>query len=180
MTEKNPEDRLISWNYFEGLIQNGVPAVEVIKGSPPVQLFTDPAGARIGIRLVGDWESMPPIPLVSISVEPWTAMEPPGVEISTSNRNLYPDFFAFAVQLADRVQIRKMVVGDAVSDALEAMAALLGRLSILDADKQIGLLGEIWLLETLAARRTGNSPSNPGGRTPRRSTTSDFRWRTSK
>jgi len=153
MTDTPGEKRHIGWEYFESLVDEGIPAVEVVKGEPVVQLFTDPAGSRIGVRIAGDWESVPAIPLASIRVRRWDFSPGPGVEISTFNRSLYPDFFAFAMQIADRVQIRHMEVGVAVSDALAAWQELLGRLSILNPDRQVGLLGELWFLEELASRR---------------------------
>ena len=47
-------DRHLSWERFESLIRRGAPAVERVAGEPRVEIFTDPGGARIGVRIFSD------------------------------------------------------------------------------------------------------------------------------
>jgi hypothetical protein len=145
------ESRHLSWERFEQLIHAGPPAVEVVRGEPRVEIFTDAGGARIGVRTPTPGTDFPPSPLVEIDVRQRRLGDTDVVEISTTNDALYRDFYAFACAVADRLQIDGMPAGAAVDSALEAWAALLQRLALLSDERQVGLLGELWLLRRLAA-----------------------------
>ena len=72
------------------------------------------------------------------------------IEVSTRNRHLYRDFYAFACAVADRLQVDHLQADRAIAGSLEAWSALLEQLVVLSVEKQIGLLGELWLLERVA------------------------------
>ena len=55
-------DRHLSWERFESLIIAGPPAVERVAGEPRVEIFTDPGGSRIGVRIF----SVEPAPLTPL------------------------------------------------------------------------------------------------------------------
>jgi hypothetical protein len=117
-----------------------------------VEIFTDAAGARIGVRLAAPPGDLPPNRLVEVDIRRRRLGGADAVEVSTSNPTLYREFYAFACAVADRVQIERLPASAAVESALDNWAALLQRLAILDDARQIGLLGEIWLLSRLALR----------------------------
>lgn len=144
------ESRHLSWERFEQLVEAGPPAVEVVSGHPGVEIFTDAGGARIGVRAPATDAEVPPSPLVEIDIQRRRLGDSDLVEVSTTNAALYRDFYAFACAVADRVQIDGMSAGAAVDSALEAWAALLQRLVLLTPERQVGLLGELWLLRRLS------------------------------
>ena len=144
------DSRHLSWESFEQLILAGHPAVEVVVGQPKVEIFTDAGGARIGVRTPSTDTDTPPSPLVEIDIRQRRMADDRFVEIATSNRNLYRDFYAFACAVADRLQVDALPVTAAVDSALQAWAALLQRLAVLDDERQAGLIGELWLLRRLA------------------------------
>lgn len=47
-------DRHLSWERFESLITAGPPAVERVAGEPRVEIFADPGGTKIGVRIFSD------------------------------------------------------------------------------------------------------------------------------
>lgn len=143
-------NRHLSWDRFDQLIQAGPPAVEAVSGYPKVEIFTDTGGSRIGVRTPAPDENLPPSPLVEIDIRRRQLGDSDVVEVSTTNAALYRDFYAFACAVADRLQTDGMPAGQAVNASLDAWAALLQRLALLDDDHQTGLLGELWLLRFLA------------------------------
>jgi len=145
------QSRHLSWERFEELIDAGPPAVEVAKGEPRVEIFTDAGGARIGVRTPTSGTGFPPNPLVEIDMRQLRSGNTHFIEISTTNAALYRDFYAFACAIADRLQVDGMPAEAAVDSAMEAWAALLRRLALLSDEQQIGLLGELWWLRRLAA-----------------------------
>jgi hypothetical protein len=72
------------------------------------------------------------------------------LEVSTDNQDLYRDFYSLCCLIADRVQIEKQPVPAAVAKTLASWAALVRRKSLLDSDRQTGLLGELLFLERVA------------------------------
>jgi hypothetical protein len=142
-------DRHLSWERFESLIAAGPPAVERVAGVPQVEIFTDPGGSRIGVRIFSG-ESVPDTPLAEIDIRMTVVDGEKATEISTTNSRLYREFYAFACAVADGVQIDSLPPARAVDSALASWAALLERLAILSPERQTGLLGELWTLKRLA------------------------------
>jgi Putative PD-(D/E)XK family member, (DUF4420) len=142
-------DRHLSWERFESLIIAGPPAVERLAGEPQVEIFTDPGGSRIGVRIFSG-ETVPDAPLAEIDIRTTVVDGEKATEISTTSFRLYREFYAFACAVADGVQIASLPSARAVDSALESWAALLERLAILSPERQTGLLGELWMLKRLA------------------------------
>jgi hypothetical protein len=139
----------LTWERFRDLIDAGPPAVERVMGSPIVEIFTDAGGTRIGVRTPSP--DLPEFaPLVSMELRRRYLEIGECLEVSTANRSLFRDFYSFACSLADRIQIEKLGASDAVEQSLEAWAAVVEQEAVLSPERQLGLLGELWLLERLA------------------------------
>jgi hypothetical protein len=147
-----PLDRHLSWERFEGLIAAGPPAVERVPGEPRVEIFTDPGGQKIGIRIFS-CAPVPGTPLVEMDTRTTVVSGDKATEISTTNSRLYREFYAFACAVADGVQIDSLPPAHAVETALASWESLLERLTLLSPERQTGLLGELWTLERLAAAK---------------------------
>lgn len=144
------EERHLSWARFQSLIENGIPAVEVVGGTPSVQLFSDPEGARIGLRTPNSGMTLPPSPLLEIDIRQGKVDGIDVIEVSTRNAPLFRDFYAFACALADRLQLNSLPPDRAIQSALNDWAALLRSLVVLSKEKEVGLMGELWLLMRVA------------------------------
>jgi hypothetical protein len=135
-------------------IESGVPGICVVRAKPRVALFIDAGGARFGayVELIGD-TSLPPSPLLEITVALVRVEGAPHLEVATSTRSLYRDFYLLLGEL----------IGAVVHDGAEPVAALLAALdrwqnllrmtALLSEERQIGLFGELWLLERLLPYR---------------------------
>ena len=145
-------DRHLPWQDFRTLIDRGNPAIEAVKGTPRVEIFTDANGTRIGLRTPDQSTEAGPSQLVEIEIRKRTIGGVEYLEVSTTNDALYADFYAFACAVADRIQLQNLGARLAVDSALEAWSSLLERIALLTENRQTGLMGELWLIG-----RLGNS-----------------------
>jgi hypothetical protein len=147
---ENQTDRHLSWERFESLVAAGPPAVERVPGVPKVEIFTDPAGSRVGIRLFSDAPA-PSVPLAEMITRTTVIEGQRAIEVSTDNSALYREFYAFACAVADGAQISGLPPSQAVEAAISSWVALVEKLAILSPERQTGLLGELWTLDRLAS-----------------------------
>jgi hypothetical protein len=71
------------------------------------------------------------------------------VEVSTAETKLYPEFYSFAVSLADRIQLQSQPVSAALELTLLNWNQLLRAIHLLSVESQLGLIGELWVLARL-------------------------------
>jgi len=86
--------------------------------------------------------------------------------VGSDDRRLLRECYAVLLTVADLIQTRGASVGRALTDALDGWRRLLGELSILSVDAQVGLLGELWVAHRLLSshgRSAVNSWLGPTG-----------------
>jgi hypothetical protein len=142
--------RHLRWDVLSARIDDGLPSLEPIAGSPKAVLFVDPGGTRIGVRFYTRDVSVPTSPLAEVSVHAMGVGRGQLLEVSTANRDLYREFYGFCCAIADRIQLDRQAPGKAISSTLRAWAALIRQRSLLSVDKQVGLLGELLFLRRVA------------------------------
>lgn len=147
-----------SWDEIKVSLESGDPSLHVIDGDPPVALFLDPGGPRVGLRTpLASGEPGALRALAEIDVRLVLLHGDRLLEISTGNRALFPFFYAFALALADRVQVDRVEVRAALADSLDRWRNLLRQATMLSEDQQTGLFGELWVLRRLFATLAGES-----------------------
>jgi hypothetical protein len=132
------------------MIQRGVPAIHRVSGHPAVDIFVDEGAHRIGLRtpcLQGT--EAPESPVAAISTDVIQLEGERYIEVWTREERLYSEFYSFCVSLADRVQIDHQDVERALAITLTNWRALLEPASTLSLERQLGLVGEMWLLGRL-------------------------------
>ena len=139
-----------TWEEIQGYMDDEAPSLHVVDGSPYVALFIDEGGHRLGLRIAEDSPQLDlEEPLAEIEID---AVERSGrrcIELSTRNRPLLPYFYAFAVRLADRIQLEHGSVDEAIHGAMENWRLLMRQATMLSAERILGLIGELWLLGRL-------------------------------
>lgn len=137
------------WGDFRNLVDSGNPALVVVPGSPRAVFFTDPGGARVGLRLA--WSGVvPPLRLHELSAASVAFDGERYLEVSTRQGNTYQEFYAFACSLADRVQLRGQSPYTALLESLKNWESLFAESPVLTLPAQAGLFGEIWALNRVA------------------------------
>lgn len=165
--------RHLTWDNFNAIIVGTVPGIHRVIGSPPIDLFVDPSGARIGLRVPYQSRiAVPPSPLSEVEIKRIRVGEEDSLEITTSSRLLYPQFYSLMTAIADRIQNDRTDPLTAFRDTLNSWHILLRSTSMLTDDQQLGLLGELWMLKRLLAR---NGPHVIGSWTGPLSEEHDFR-----
>jgi Putative PD-(D/E)XK family member, (DUF4420) len=143
-------DRHLEWRNFRQVIDEGVPAVLPVSGTPPVTVFVDQDGRRIGLHTPAEDAVVPPAsPLADIDVQVVTVDGRRYLEVSTSARRLFVEFYALLEELADRIQLKSVEPARALAETVANWKALLRPAERLSEDEQLGLLGELWVLERL-------------------------------
>lgn len=137
-------------NFKVAYLEPKIPALHTIPGAPPAYLFVDDLAKRIGLRVQTDeLRSLPPSPLVEVTLTTLLVDNRLYLEVSTAAQQLYGEFFYLALSIADLVQIQGRKPLDAVRDSFDTWQELLKKVETLDEDAEIGLLGELWLLKRL-------------------------------
>jgi hypothetical protein len=145
--------RHLAWENFERLIERGVPAMHRVAGSPAIFMFVDERGRRIGLRSPYEAATqLPPSPVNAITVSVVTVERQRLMEVSTTETKLYPEFYSFAVSLADRIQLQNQPAITALESSLVNWNQLFQAVRLLSVESQLGLIGELWVLEGLIRR----------------------------
>jgi hypothetical protein len=143
--------RHLLWETFSARIEEGLPFLEAVQGSPKAMFFVDAGGARVGLRVAVTGETNSAnSPLEEIEIrESWRG----GckyIEIVTNNPDLFRDFYAMGCAIVDRVQLNGQSVPEAIGETLRSWEALLRKRTLLSDELQMGLLGELLFVRHLA------------------------------
>ncbi|WP_292173036.1 PD-(D/E)XK motif protein [Mesorhizobium sp.] len=119
-----------------------------MRDHPKLELFVDPGGLRFGATLALPAGSIVlPSPLTDIEIIETRADGTRCVEISTHAAGLF--FYLLVVDVARAVLERSVPPIAALEASLAHWRALLQTSTLLSDEKQLGLVGELWLLERL-------------------------------
>ena len=143
-----------TWEEFSLHLSSAVPVVVRVRGEPPVDLFVDPNGHRIGLRMpVGTDVSPPDLILAVVDIHIATLEDGPHLEVSTELTDLFPYFFSFALSIADGIQFDHVAPELALQRSLRDWRALLEQIAVLSPERELGVRGELWMLERLLPTR---------------------------
>lgn len=153
----SPGSRHITWDAFrQQVLEPGLPARLAVGGAPPVWLSLRGRALRLSTP-VPDRTKVPVSPLAQITVTCTRERGCPVLEIATEREDLYREFFFLGLGIVDMIQSRGRAPYDAFAEALATWKELLRSASRLSDDQQLGLTGELWLLDRLLDR------NGPGG-----------------
>lgn len=92
----------------------------------------------------------PPEPILAVvDIHIATLEHGPHLEVSTEVTDLYPYFFSFALSVADGIQFDHVAPELALQRSLRDWRALLEQVAALSPERELGLRGELWMLERL-------------------------------
>lgn len=143
------ERRILSWAHVDNRIASNTSFRDPVAGSPDADLFYDAYRGELGVSIESESELLPSIEPSSFSVEIFR-----GSKNSLVIRNLEPrlnrEFYDFCVDILDGAQIGGLDPSRAVDAAWSSWMRLLDSKSVLSDEKQLGLLGELWLLQRVS------------------------------
>jgi hypothetical protein len=152
MSDNYSENRIISWENLDASIQLDVPFRKTIQGNPDSEIFFDASHKQLGFRieLSSDVEVEFQIEPKTISVKRVNFHEKEYLEIRSGNQSLFNTFYSFGVEIVNQVQIFKKEPLSTFNETWAKWNLLLEDEGILSKEKQLGLIGELWLLEIVS------------------------------
>jgi hypothetical protein len=116
-------------------------------------VYAAAAGASVGLRTpVPADSSVPKSTVEAIRVE----VRDGQLLVHTSDAELFQPFFAFLLDVSNRIQLDAKAPATAFNDALTSWRRMLASSSLMADELQLGLAGELWALERLI-RALGSS-----------------------
>jgi hypothetical protein len=153
---QNPESQespLPSWERFEqDYVEKAVPIYIVIREDPAIRVFVGNGDVLGAYFAVSENTSLPPSPLVEIKITEKREGSIRLVEIATSTSELHKHFYMLLVEIIDLVIQQNMSPLAAFEQCLRQWQALLRGLRLMTEEQQLGLLGELWMLDRLTWR----------------------------
>lgn len=148
-----PDQRHLSAESFERCLRSGVPMEHPIKGEPPVTLFIDPDRGEIGIRVpvTGDQR---PDDTGRENVRVIATQRPDGrfLEVIIDDPGLFISAYPVLRAVVDHIQLDGMKLMSALSSTIRLLDQLLKRDVSLSVEREVGLLGELLVLQRLCNR----------------------------
>lgn len=130
----------------------GVPIAIPITGDPTLLLRINPQAGQLTLRApVADTAQLPQQELAHVSATLITEAGTGYLEISTTDSRLVVDGYAMLMSIADRIQLAAADPLDAFTHTLEVWRSILTERSRLSATAEIGLFGELLVLQALVS-----------------------------
>lgn len=157
---KKTPSRHLSWeNFRSSTLVKGEQRVHRVAHSPLIEIFGDGIRDRIGLWLqVPDGTPVPDkirklafIQARSTARGPGTKLVPV-LELVIGLPTLHRHFYHFSIAAAERILVNKMSSVEAVLLELQCFAELLEEKPLLSIERQLGLLGELIVLDRIVAK----------------------------
>lgn len=147
-------DRHLNDEGIHQYLSSGVSAVVKIDGSPVVYLLVEPSNQKISLRTPLQRNSLPDLSafrhlsaeIVYWEENSWCQLNLSGGVINEA----YPILYA----VADSIQLEKQGFAEATRNALEAFKELLSGEARMSDEQELGLMGELLLLEHIIRNST--------------------------
>ena len=144
-------DRHLSWSNLLEYLNAGAPAVVRMAGTPNCDLVIEPAEQRIAVR--GPWPAAADIPDLTgyrrLETRVGTDVSGEWVEFAATGRDILREAYPVLVAVLDRVQMHGDGMGEAIKQVLSSYRELLSSLGRLSDHQELGLYGELFVLDHL-------------------------------
>lgn len=145
------DDRHLDWLNLLEYLEAGAPAIVRIAGTPDVDMVIEPASQRIAVR--GPWLAAGDAPDLAqyrhLDTRVGTDARGDWVEFGVAGRGVLREAYPMLVAVADHVQLRGEAMGAAIGQVLSSYRELLSALGRLSEHQELGLYGELLVLDHL-------------------------------
>ena len=145
------DDRHLGWLNLLEYLEAGAPAIVRIVGTPDVDLVIEPASQRVAVR--GPWLATGDAPDLAqyrhLDTRVGTDVRGDWVEFGVSGHGVLREAYPMLVAVADHVQLRGEAMGTAIGRVLSSYRELLSALGRLSEHQELGLYGELLVLNHL-------------------------------
>jgi hypothetical protein len=166
----------LSWEKLERHIGTGKPILLPMGGTRAVLIGFDPSGARLFLRMPLDNDAqVPASPYAELRVEARTDGRDTVLEIYTASSHLFKEFHRLAGLRTEEFERGGQTAVGALSAVVKRWRELTTKRGLLSAEEQLGLVGELAVLEGLSRRHGPSVVSSWTGRMPSFPERHDFR-----
>lgn len=140
-----------AWEAFHrDYVETGIPCAVVVRATPYIALFLDEGAARLGahFEILGT-AAIPVSPLEEVRFREVLLDGRSCLELSTRTPGLYRNFFFMLADVASGIVSDGEPPTASLDRSLRNWNALLRHPDALSEERQIGLLGELWVLRRL-------------------------------
>ncbi len=136
-------------NFREFAIGPGNAQIKRLGEGEALELFVEAGASGIGLRVLSE-EGGKPVEsaLELLSIHGVVRRNRPWIELVANDEEIFECAFYFFLKVAENA-MAGMKAAVAIEDALQSWAKTLARASRLSKTQQIGLLGELWVLDRL-------------------------------
>jgi Putative PD-(D/E)XK family member, (DUF4420) len=157
------ELRHLSWENFKNtVLVSGEQRVHRVSDNPIIEIFGEGDRNLIGIWLETSWNTVLTEEILKLAFVNTRLFSRDGhmlLELLVSHSSLSRPFYHLATAISERVLFEKISAIAALSIEIQTFAELLQQKALLSIERQLGLLGELVLLERLVSKN-GQSFSN--------------------
>jgi len=152
--------RHLSWSDFARTIMvPGEQRIHRLSLKPDVGIFWDGSIPRLGLRIALSSDEKLPSTLIQLAVLKAEKVEIDStdyLELSVRSESIRKEFYAFAGAVTDSVVRSGVTPVQAVMNEIAGFADLLQQKTVLSAERQIGLTGELIVLRRIIVNRGSN------------------------
>ena len=145
------EGRIISWPNLEARISEGNSFKLLLQEPHPAWILFTSGTKELSLEIKVSSDAMPSVLPQAINFRIRKTEENHRILVLTSSdADLFRYFYDFAVEVLELISSNNIEASVAIDEAWRRWGQLIEQQSILSRDKQVGLLGELWLLRRLA------------------------------
>jgi hypothetical protein len=144
---------ILSWERLSTHLDRGVPALLSMGGTHQVQIGIDPSVGRLFLRVpVDSGAEVPPSTFTELAVEQTLVNGDPVLEISVDSSHLFTEFHRLGGLFTEELEREGQTPVDAFLAVVERWRELTAVRRLLSVDEQLGLFGELAVLEALTGK----------------------------
>lgn len=166
----------LSWEKLESHIAKATPTLLAMGGARGVLIGFNPVSGRLFLRLpLEKGAKVPPSPYAELNLEARMDESKEVLEIYTQSRHLFQEFHRLAGLLTESFERADQTAVNAFLEVVERWRELTIRRDLLSAEEQLGLMGELLVLDALIGRNGPAAVSSWTGRMETLPERHDFR-----
>jgi hypothetical protein len=141
---------LLGWERLSEHIQSQFPVLVPMGGTRGAAIGCDPSSHRLFLRLPSDvGDVLPASPYADLHIEARRDDGKPVIEIFTTSSHLFKEFHSFAELLTEEYEHSELSAATAFAAVVERWRELALRRDLLSPEEQLGLAGELAVLNAL-------------------------------
>ena len=145
---------IISWQNLEGLIAEGNSFRMLVAGNRQAWISYDAVRTELAVEIEQETTHLPRVLPQAISLQ--VSKRGQGKQVlvlATENPELRRYFYDFSVEVLELTQHKPLSACEAVDEAWQRWGQLIEQQSVLSRERQVGLIGELQLLQRLSGTR---------------------------